>query len=239
MIVRQREIDHRADGDRVVNYHRTLLDRAQSEDCDVRLIDHRQAKQPTKDAGVRNSKRSLGNFLGFELLRARAFGQIVHRAGQAEKVFLFCVFDYRNDQTPIQRDRDADITFLVQHDIRSVHRRIYGRKCAQGFHRSAHEKRHERQLCSAGLFELILHLRAQCGDARDVYFVHGIHMRRNALREHHVFGDALPHHGHRLDFIVPEVHFFARHGILKHRGRGGAAARRRRSRTPRRSRSRS
>src|SRR5580658_7835579 len=50
---------------------------------------------------------------------ARAFGKIVHRTRNAEKVFLFGIFNHRYDQSPIQSHRDADIAFLVQHDVGS------------------------------------------------------------------------------------------------------------------------
>ena len=50
----------------------------------------------------------------------------------------------------------------------------------------------------------------------NIHFVHRIHVRRNALRQHHVLRDPLPHHGHRLHFVIAEVHFLARYSRLQH-----------------------
>ena len=38
-----------------------------------------------------------------------------------------------------------------------------------------------------------------------------------------MLGDALAHHGHGLDFVMTEIHFFARNGIFEDRGSARAA----------------
>src|SRR5271163_452407 len=101
VIVGKREIHHGADRDRIINHNRALLDRAQPENRDVRLVDYRKAEEAAEGAGVRNRKRALGYFLGLQFLRARAFRQVVERTGDAEEVLLFGVLDHRDDQSPI------------------------------------------------------------------------------------------------------------------------------------------
>ena len=44
MIVRKRQINHRADGDRVVDYYRALFNCAQPQNCNIGLVDYRKAK---------------------------------------------------------------------------------------------------------------------------------------------------------------------------------------------------
>ena len=44
VIIRQREIDHRTNGNGVVNHDRAFFNRAQTEDRDVRLVDNREAE---------------------------------------------------------------------------------------------------------------------------------------------------------------------------------------------------
>ena len=48
-------------------------------------------------------------------------------------------------------------------------------------------------------------------------------MRRDPLRQHHVLGDALAHHAHRLHLVTAEIDALARHGRLEDGVRPGAA----------------
>jgi hypothetical protein len=106
---------------------------------------------------------------------------------------------------------------LCRTNVRAIHGRVHRGKGAQGLDGGAHEERHEGELGAAGLRTWPSSWRAgrRSGDVR---FVHGVNVRGDALREHHVLGDALPHDGHGLDFVMAEVHFFARHGIFEDRG---------------------
>ena len=160
------------------------------------------------------AKVPSADFVGLEFFGAGALCEIVHGAGDAQEIFLLGVLDHRNDQAPVERDGDADVALLVQDDVGAVHRGIHGGKGAQGFHGGAHEERHEGELGAAGFFELRFHFGAQGGDGGHVRFVHGIDVRGDVLREHHVLGDALAHDGHGLDFVMAEVHFFARDGVF-------------------------
>src|ERR1700722_1284211 len=121
MVVGQGQIDHRANRDGVVDHYRTLLDGAKAQDSDVRLVDDRQAEQAAKYAGVGDGEGAFGNFFGFQFLGTGTLGQVVHRARDAQEIFLFGVLDDWNDQAPIKRDGDADVAFLVQHDVGAVH----------------------------------------------------------------------------------------------------------------------
>ena len=65
-----------------------------------------------KTPGIRDRERAAGHFVGLELL-ARARGrQIGDGAAEAEQVLLVRVLDDRDDQAPVERDRDAELTSL-------------------------------------------------------------------------------------------------------------------------------
>src|SRR5712664_2926253 len=212
MVVAERHVAHRADGDRVVDDYRALLDGAETKDTHVGLADDRQAEQAAKDARVGNRERAFLHFLGLQLFRTRALREVVHVALDAENVFLVGVFHHRDEQAPVERHGDADVDLLVQDHIGAVERGVQRREGAQPRDRGLHEERHERQLGLVALFEFVLGLRAQGGHLGHVDFVDRVHVRGHTLRRHHVLGDALPHGAHRLHFVIAEVHLFARHG---------------------------
>src|SRR5882762_1931830 len=211
MVVAERHVAHRADGDRVVDDHRALLDGAETEDADVRLADHRQPEQAAEDAWVGDGERTFLHLFGLQFFRTRALREVIHVALDAENVFLVGVFHHRDEQAPIEGHGDADVDLLVQDDVRSVQRGVQRRKRAQAGDGGLHEEGHERQLGLVALFELVLGLRSQGSYLGHVDFVDGVHVRGNTLRRHHVLGDALPHGAHRLHFVIAEVHLFARH----------------------------
>src|SRR5712664_73435 len=211
MVVAERHVAHRADGDGVVDDHRALLDGSETKDTHVGLANHRQPEQAAKDARVGDGERAFLHFLGLQLLRASALREVVHVALDAQNVLLIGVFHHRDEQAPVERHGDADIDFLVKDDVRSVERGVQRRIRAQPGDRGLHEEGHERQLGLVALFEFVLGLRAQGSHLGHVDFIDRVHVRGNALRRHHVLGDALPHGAHRLHFVIAEVHLFARH----------------------------
>ena len=93
--------------DRVVDDDRALLDGADAEDRDLRLVDQRQAVERAEDARVRDREGAALHFVGIQLLRPRAGGEVVDRPAQAEQVLLVGVADHRHDQPVVERDRDA------------------------------------------------------------------------------------------------------------------------------------
>ncbi len=97
-------------------------------------------------------------------------------------------------------------------------------KRAQGLGAGAHEEGHEGEFGLVALLEFAFGRRAQLRDVRHVGFVDRVDVRRDALREHHVLGDALAHHAHRLHLVTAEVDALARHRGLEDRvrHRGGA-----------------
>ena len=101
----QREVAHGPDGDGVVAHHRPLLDGPDPEDGHLRLVDDRRAEEAAEDAGVRDGEGPALHLLDLELLRARAVGEVVHGAGEAEHVLLVGVVDDGHDEAPVEGHR--------------------------------------------------------------------------------------------------------------------------------------
>src|SRR5438128_15397 len=57
VVIAQRDIAHRADGDGIVDDHGPLFNRAEAENADVRLADDRQSEQSAEHTRIRDRKR--------------------------------------------------------------------------------------------------------------------------------------------------------------------------------------
>ena len=68
VVVAERQVRHRPDRDRVVDDDGPLLDGADAENRDLRLVDDRHAEQRAEHAGVRDRERAAGHLVGLELL---------------------------------------------------------------------------------------------------------------------------------------------------------------------------
>ena len=89
---------------------RPLLDRAEPEDRRRAERDDRRAHERAEHAGVRDRERARPALpRGFSFLRARALGEVVERAREAGERQVVGVLDDRDDEPPVERDRDADV----------------------------------------------------------------------------------------------------------------------------------
>ena len=136
MVVAERQVRHRPDRDRVVDDDRPLLDRADAENRDLRLVDDRHPELRAELPGVGDGERAAVHFFGLELLRARAIGDVGDRAAQAEQVLLVGVLDDRHDQAALERDRDAEVDVLLVDDVVAVERRVDDRDAGAARRRS-------------------------------------------------------------------------------------------------------
>src|SRR5712671_887553 len=102
VIKTQREVCHLADGNVIFAVGRgqhlgPLLDLPNAENCHLRLVNDRRAKQAAKNAGVSNGEGAAANFVRLQLFRTRAIGQIIRCPGQARDREIIRTFNYRND----------------------------------------------------------------------------------------------------------------------------------------------
>ena len=82
----QRKVSHVTDRDVIIAIRGrqdlgAFLDFADAEDCDLWLIDDRRAEQAAKDTRIGDGESAAGDFVGFELLRARPIRQIGDGSG--------------------------------------------------------------------------------------------------------------------------------------------------------------
>src|ERR1700730_9270048 len=101
MVTAQRDVTHRADGDRVVDHHWPLLNHAEPQDSHVGLADHWQAKQSAEHTWVGDREGAFLHLFRLQLLRTRAFRQIVQRALDTHDVLFVRAFHYRHTETPV------------------------------------------------------------------------------------------------------------------------------------------
>ena len=108
------------------------------------------------------------------------------------------VLDDGHDQSPLERHGDADVDVLVIDDGVAVDRCVDHR---DGLQRARHGRDDERQVgrLAAGVSRSLLRILAMRGE---VHLEHRVHVRRGPPAEHHVLGNLLPHHRHRLDAIA-------------------------------------
>src|ERR1700745_109146 len=142
VIVAQCDVAHGADGDGIVDDYRALFDGAKAENADVGLADDRQSEQAAENSWIGYGKGSFLHFFRTQLLSARALGQVVHVALDAENVLFVGVLDHRNDEAPIEGYGNAHVDFLVQNNVGSIERSVQRWKRAQAVDRSLHEKWH-------------------------------------------------------------------------------------------------
>src|SRR5215470_2400200 len=136
MVIAERQVNEGPDGDRVVpmrvGYHDgRLRDSADSQDGDVRLIDNGKPKHSSELTRVRYCESSAFHILRCEFFRARAFPKISDATLQAEKILLLRIFQNRDNESPIERDRDSHVDVLVIMDGFALERAVDNRKLLQ------------------------------------------------------------------------------------------------------------
>src|SRR5215470_12347894 len=99
----------------------------------------------TTGAGIGYSERRALDLVGNQLFAAGALPQVGNTALQPEEIFLFGVFQDRNNQTPVESNRDADVYMLMVADAVILGGRIDDGELLQTDYRGPHKKRHERQ----------------------------------------------------------------------------------------------
>src|ERR1700677_2897800 len=89
---------------------------ADAEDRALWLVDDGHSELLAEDAGVGERKGAAGDLIRGELLSSGTIGHVDDGAGDAEEVLLLGLLDDRHDETPIERNRDADVDVLVVAD---------------------------------------------------------------------------------------------------------------------------
>src|SRR5262249_52023363 len=152
-----------ADRDGILDDHRRLIDRANAENRDLRLIDHRRADKTAETAEVGDREGAAGNLVRLELPGAGEAREIHTRELETEDILLVRIADHGNDQPVLQRDRDPDIDFVVIDDVVIIERRVEQRILPEaGYRRARDERQVGQREAVVGLelpLEAIAHLR--------------------------------------------------------------------------------
>src|ERR671910_845139 len=122
VVVRQREVRHRADRDAVGTRlvgddDGPLDDRARAEDADLWLVDDRRVEQGPAAAGVGQRERPAGELVWHDLVVACAVGQVGDLSGQTGDAEVACVADDRHKQATLGVDGDAEVLGVEVGDL--------------------------------------------------------------------------------------------------------------------------
>ena len=99
MIKHKRQIDHRADGDRVINDDDALLQRAHAQNSTLRLVDDGKREQRATHAVIRQRESPTLHVVRPEFLRAGAACQLIDRARHRQQGQIIRALDHGDDQT--------------------------------------------------------------------------------------------------------------------------------------------
>src|SRR5688500_12488408 len=97
---------------------RPLLDGPDPQDRNLPLADDRRSHQGAEDARIRDGAGAVLHFPRIELLCPRASRELVEGLRQPDDRQLIVLLDYRDDETPIECDRHADVELLsIDHAV--------------------------------------------------------------------------------------------------------------------------
>ena len=147
----------------------------------MRLGNDGGAELLAEDAGVGEGEGAAGDLVGGKLLGAGAIGQVDDTAGDAEKALLLGLLEHGDDQTPLQRDGDADVDVLVVADGLAFRGSVHDRVFAKSLDGGAGDERHVRELDAVALLVLVLFPFAEFDDAGHVHLENGVDMGAGGL----------------------------------------------------------
>ena len=156
-----------------------LLDGADAEDRQLRLVDDRHPELGAEGARVGDREGAAVHLLVLELLGAGARGEVDDAAAQVEQVALLGAMDHRHDQAPVERDGDAEVDVLRVDDRVALVRGVQDRRVLQRLDHRLGDERQEGEL-DAGLLVVVLLRLAQPIDVREVDLEHRVHVGRRA-----------------------------------------------------------
>ncbi len=162
---------------------------ANAEDGRLRLIDHRSSKLFSENAGVGDGEGTFRDFIRLEFLGARTSCEVCDGAGDAKEAALLGIFDDRNDEPPVECNRDADVDVFVVANRVAFHRSVHDRHFAQAADNGAGDKRHVGQLDAITLLVLRFFALANLDDPRHVNLEDAVNVGAGVLRFHHALGD--------------------------------------------------
>src|SRR5438270_2466684 len=204
MIVAQREVHDGTNRDGVGavfvgDYHGLLGDAADAHDCGVGLIDDGKSEDGAELAGIGDGEGGAFNIVRFEFLGTGAFAEIRDPTLKAEEIEVAGIFEYGDNESPIERDCDTHVAVAVITNVVAIETRVDDGPLLQGNDRGAHEKWHEGEASAVALLESGFVFGAEVDDAGKVHLVHAMNVSAGTARLDHALSDDLAHVAHGDD----------------------------------------
>ena len=199
MIEAQREHSNLSNRNRIIDHDRPLLDHTDTEYSHLRLVDDRSARPSAKSTGICDRESPALYLVGFKLLLSRALAEIVDRPRQTKQRLLISASNHRNDQSPIERDRYADVDVFFVDDLIAPHRRVDDGPLLDTLDHRFDDKRHESELDAVARQELALQLVAKLRRLVKIDLHERSHVSRDMAALYHSLRDPAAHHRHRFD----------------------------------------
>ena len=166
-----------------------LEEAADAEDGRLGLVDDGRTELLAEDAGVGDGEGPGADFVGLELFAARSLGKVGDGAGDAEEVFLFGFLDDGNDESPVERNGDANVDVRGVADGVACHLRVDDGHFAQVGDDGAGDEGHIGELDAVALLVLALLFRAEVDDFGEVHLEDGVDVRVGVLGVDHALRD--------------------------------------------------
>src|SRR5436190_5864180 len=116
MVERHGEVHDGANPDRVTDHDRAPADRLRAQDRGLGLVDDGLARDRAESAGVVQGEGAVTHVLWPERLAACPRGEVVDRMRQVDEPHQVRVLDDGHDQCVRERDRDAHVHVVLEHD---------------------------------------------------------------------------------------------------------------------------
>ena len=197
MVVAERQVHDRANGDGVVDDDRRFVDSAHAQDGHLWLVDDGCGEQAPERAGVRDRKGPALHLVGRKFLAAGAVGQVVDGARQPQKTFFVGMVDHRDDQAPFQSHGDAHVNVFLVQNVLARDGTVDDGEPFQGVDGRPDEKRGEAELRVLLAGEPSFLLLINSHNPRQIHRKDRGNVRRGAAAQDHMLGDPLPHGTHR------------------------------------------
>ena len=133
----------------------------QAEDAALRRIDDWRREHRAVDAAVGDRKGAPLEFLELEFVLGSPAGEVADRLLDLGEREHLRVADHRHDEALAATDGDSDVVVVAIDDVRLTVLRVHLRNGPQRLDRRPHEERHETELHTIPLLELILELAPQ------------------------------------------------------------------------------
>ena len=161
MIVRDRDVHHRADHHLAAARDGPILDLVHAEDARLRRVEDRCREQRAEHAAVGDRERSAHQVAGRQLSLARAPRDVGDGLLQRREPQRLGAAHDRHHEAARRADRDAEVDVARLDDVGAVDPRVEDRHLAQPVDHRAREQRHQPEINAVARLEALAMTRTQ------------------------------------------------------------------------------